>query len=102
MHKPIGYFASAPSGTSDNTILSEIDLLFGPYLEKLTPAQKSAWAITLITEAIEPEGVEVDYNINDVPSLEHLFSLSDSNKLALSLALINYLVYGLDASVPCF
>ncbi len=63
-------------------------------MEKLTTAQKSAWAIALLTEAIKPEGVEVNYSQQSIPNFEQLFSLSDGNKLALCLALINHLVYG--------
>jgi hypothetical protein len=63
-------------------------------LEKLTTAQKSAWAIALLTKAIKPEGVEVHCNQESISNFEQLFSLSDGNKLALCLALINRLVYG--------
>lgn len=83
MSKPIGYYASAPRGTKDNAILSEIESNYGSWLEKLTPSQKSAWAIALLTEAIKPEGVEVNYSQQSIPNFEQLFSLSDGNKLAL-------------------
>ncbi len=94
MSKPIGYYASAPRGTQDNAILLEIDSKYGSWLEKLTTAQKSAWAIALLTEAIKPECVEVNCNQESISNFEQLFSLSDGNKLALCLALINHLVYG--------
>ena len=96
MSKPIGYYASAPSGTQDKAILCEIESNYGSWLEKLTPSQKSSWAITLLTEAIKPEGVEVNCNQESISNFEQLFSLSDGNKLALCLALINQLVYGRD------
>jgi hypothetical protein len=54
--KPIGYYASAPRGTQDNAILCEIESNYGLWLQKLAPSQKSAWAIALLTEAVEPEG----------------------------------------------
>ncbi len=90
MSKPIGYYASAPSGTKDNAILSEIEFNYGSWLEKLTPSQKSAWAIALLTEAVEPEGASVDYCI-DKPILSILFNLSDGCKLDLAVAVLSYL-----------
>jgi hypothetical protein len=91
MSKPIGYYASASSGTKDNAILSEIESKYGSWLEKLTPSQKSAWAIALLTEAVEPEGIEVDYSIDGIPQLKQLFKLSDGCKLHLALAVLMYL-----------
>ncbi len=75
---------SAPSSTKDNTILSEIESNYGSWLEKLTPSQKSAWLIVLITEAVEPEGIEVDYSIDGIPQLKQLFKLTDGCKLDAS------------------
>lgn len=90
--KPIGYYASAPSSTTDATILAEFEQRYGSELENLTPAQKSAWLIALMAEAIEPEGVEVDYCIDCIPNLNHLWKLSYGAKLCLCNALINQLL----------
>jgi hypothetical protein len=51
MTKPLGYYASAPSGTTDAAILTEIKDRYGSQLEKLTPAQKSARLIALMASA---------------------------------------------------
>ena len=91
MSKPIGYYASATKGTKDNTILSEIESNYGSWLEKLTPSQKLAWLIVLITEAVEPEEIEVDYSIDGIPQLKQLFKLSDGCKLNLAVAVLMYL-----------
>ncbi len=90
MSKPIGYYASAARGTKDNAILSEIESNYGSWLEKLTPSQKSAWAIALLTEAVEPEGASVDFCI-DKPILSSLFNLSDGCKLDLAVAVLTKL-----------
>ncbi len=42
MTHPLGYFASAPDGTFDAAILSELVLRYGSYLERLTSEQKLA------------------------------------------------------------
>lgn len=92
MSNPIRYFASATKGSEDNILLAEIESECGSYLEKLTPAQKAAWVIALITETVEPEGVEVDYLIpSDVPMFEYLFELSHDCKLDLAAAMLTYL-----------
>ncbi len=90
MSKPIGYYASAYSGTQDNAILCEIESKYGSWLEKLTTAQNSAWAIALLTEVAEPEGASVDFCI-DKPILSSLFNLSDSCKLNLAVAVLSEL-----------
>lgn len=91
MTKPFGYYASAPSGTTDAAILSEIEQLYGSQLEKLTCTQKAAWLIVLMAETI-PTEVSVNYGINDVPNLKY-FNLNDGAKLSLCNAIINQLLY---------
>lgn len=93
MMKPIGYYASAPSSTTDAAILAAIEDQYGSHLEKLTRAQKSAWLITLMAKAIPPEGVEVDYYIDYNSSTKQLFDLSYGAKLSLCNAIINQLLY---------
>ncbi len=92
MTKPLGYYVSAPSGTTDAAIITEIEDRYGSQLENLTPAQKSAWLIALMSEAIEPEGMEVNYSIDDIPDAKQLFDLSYRAKLCLCNALINKLL----------
>lgn len=94
MTKPLGYYASAASGTTDAAILTEIEDRYGSQLEKLTPAQKSAWLLALMSKAIEPEGVEVDYCVDDIPDVKQLSNLSYGAKLCLCNALINQLLCG--------
>lgn len=93
MTKPLGYYASAPSGTTDAAILTGIEDYYGSQLEKLTPAQKSAWLISLISESIEPEGVKVNYCIDDIFEANHLCNLSYGAKLCLCNAIINQLLF---------
>ncbi len=101
MSKPIGYYVSAPSGTQDNAILSEIESKYGSWLEKLTTAQKSAWLIVLITEVAEPEGASVDFCI-DKPILSNLLNLSNGCKLDLAVAVLTYLRESLPVKLPNF
>ena len=95
MTKPLGYYVSAPSGTTDATIIAEIEERYGSQFENLTPSQKSAWLIALMSEAIEPEGVEVNYSTDNIPDAKQLCNLSYGAKLCLCNALINkLLLYG--------
>ncbi len=90
MPKPIGYFACAPSGTSGATCLFQIEQQFGSYLEHLTPAQVAAWVVTLVSEAVEPQGIEVEIALDNC-NLEPLISLSNGIKLVLAAAALSYL-----------
>jgi len=90
MPKPIGFFASAPCGTSDATNLNQIEQEFGSYLERLTPSELVAWIVTLVTEAVELQGIEFDICI-DNHDLEALFPLSNGTKLDLAAAALSYL-----------
>lgn len=96
MIKPLGYYASAPSGTKDAEILSDIENNYGSHLERLTHAQKSALLIVLMALAIKPEGVYVDYYGDNIPNVQHLSGLSHAAKLSLCNAIINALQCGGD------
>lgn len=89
MIKPLGYYASAPSGTKDAVILSDIENSYGSCLERLTNSQKSALLIVLMASAIKPEGVHVDYYGDNIPNIQHMSDLSHGAKLALCNAIIN-------------
>ena len=89
MIKPLGYYASAPSGTKDAEILDLIEDFYGSHLEGLTHAQKFALLIVLMAKAIKPEGVYVDYYGDNIPNVQHLFGLSNGAKLSLCNAIIN-------------
>ena len=89
MIKPLGYYASAPSGTKDAGILAHVENFYGSHLEKLNNAQKSALLIVLMALAIKPEGVYVEYYGNNIPNVQHLFGLSNEAKLSLCNAIIN-------------
>jgi hypothetical protein len=91
MIKPLGYYASAPSGTKDAGILAHVENFYGSHLEKLNNAQKSALLIVLMAKAIKPEGVYVEYYGDNIPNVQHLFGLSNGAKLALCNAIINAL-----------
>lgn len=93
MTKPLGYYVSAPSITTDTVILAEIEDRYGSQLERLTLVQQSAWLISLIAEAIKPEGIEVNYCVDDIPDAEHLSNLSYEAKLSLCNVIINQLLY---------
>ncbi len=89
MIKPLGYYASAPSGTKDAEILGLIEDFYGSHLEKLTDAQKSALLIVLMALAIKPEGVYVEYYGDNIPNIKHFFDLTGGAKLSLCNAIIN-------------
>lgn len=89
MTKPLGYYASAPSGTKDAEILSDIENSYGSYLEGLNNAQKSALLIVLMALGVKPEGVFVDYYGDNIPNVQYLFGLSNGAKLSLCNAIIN-------------
>lgn len=88
MIKPLGYYASAPSGTTDAAILGEIEEVFGSHLEGLTRPQKSALLTVLMAFVIAPEGVE------NIPNLKDFLDLSNETKLCVCNAIINALIYG--------
>ncbi|MBW4637058.1 MAG: hypothetical protein KME05_02285 [Gloeocapsa sp. UFS-A4-WI-NPMV-4B04] len=89
MIKPLGYYASAPSGTKDAEILSDIENSYGCWLEKLSNAQKSTLLIVLMALAIKPEGVYVEYYGDNIPNIKHFSDLSNGAKLSLCNAIIN-------------
>lgn len=89
MTKPLGYYASACSGTRDAEILGSVEDFYGSHLERLTDAQKSALLIVLMALAIKPEGVFVDYYGDNIPNIKHMIDLSNEAKLSLCNAIIN-------------
>lgn len=56
----LSYLASAPYGTKETATLASIEERFNSSLEHLTTEQKSAWLIGLMTEAIDPQDIEVN------------------------------------------
>ena len=94
MIKPLGYYASAPSGTKDTEILGDIEDFYGSHLERLNNAQKSALLIVLMAKAIKPEGVFVDYYGDNILNVQHFFDLSNGAKLSLCNAIINAIKSG--------
>lgn len=89
MTKPLGYYASAPSGTKDADILAHVEDFYGSYLEKLTSSQKSALLIVLMALAIKPEGVYVENYGDNIPNIKPMIDLSSGAKLSLCNAIIN-------------
>jgi hypothetical protein len=75
MTKPLGYYASAPSGTKDAEILGLVEDFYGSHLEGLNNAQKSALLIVLMALAIKPEGVYVEYYGEQHPQCPTSFRL---------------------------
>lgn len=94
MTKPLGYYASAPSGTRDAGILAHVENSYGSHLEKLTSSQKSALLIVLMALAIKPEGVYVEYYGDNIPNIQHMIDLSNEAKLSLCNAIINAIKSG--------
>ena len=94
MIKPLGYYASAPSGTKDAEILGLVEDFYGSHLERLTYAQKSALLIVLMAKAIKPEGVYVEYYGDNIPNIKHMIDLSNEAKLSLCNAIINAIKSG--------
>ena len=80
MIKPLGYYASAPSGTKDAGILAHVENFYGSHLEKLNNAQKSALLIVLMALAIKPEGIYVEYYGDNIPNIKHMIDLSNQGK----------------------
>jgi hypothetical protein len=64
MH-PLGYFASAPSGTKDAAILSELVSRYGSYLERLNSEQKLALRAVLSYYLFYKLKVVSDYSVSD-------------------------------------
>lgn len=64
MH-PLGYFASAPDGTTDAAILSELVSRYGSYLEKLNSEQKLALRAVLSYYLFYKLKVVSDYSVTD-------------------------------------
>lgn len=89
MIKPLGYYASALSGTRDAKILGDAENFYGSYLEGLNNAQKSALLIVLMALAVKPEGVYVEYYGDNIPNIQHMVDLSNEAKLSLCNAIIN-------------
>lgn len=90
MTKPLGYYASAPSGTRDADILRKIEEVFGSHLQGLTRPQKSALLTVLMAFVTTPEGIE------NIPNLKHFLDLSNETKLCVCNAIINTLLSGGD------
>lgn len=64
MH-PLGYFASAPDGTLDAAILSELVSRYGSYLERLNSEQKLALRAVLSYYLFYKLKVVSDYSVSD-------------------------------------
>lgn len=64
MH-PLGYFASAPDGTFDAAILSELVSRYGSYLERLNSEQKLALRAVLSYYLFYKLKVVSDYSVTD-------------------------------------
>lgn len=64
MH-PVGYFASAPDGTTDAAILSELVSRYGSYLEKLNSEQKLALRAVLSYYLFYKLKVVSDYSVSN-------------------------------------
>jgi signal transduction histidine kinase len=64
MH-PLGYFASAPDGTFDAAILSELVSRYGSYLERLNSEQKLALRAILSYYLFYKLKVVSDYSVTD-------------------------------------
>lgn len=64
MH-PLGYFASAPNGTRDAAILSELVSRYGSYLERLNSEQKLALRAVLSYYLFYKLKVVSDYSVTD-------------------------------------
>lgn len=64
MH-PLGYFASAPSGTPDAAILSDLVSRYGDYLERLDSEQKLALRAVLSYYLFYKLKYKSNYSVND-------------------------------------
>lgn len=98
MTKPLGYFASARSEHPDADILDRITEEFGSQLQELTNDDKAAVLICLVDAAINPQQVFIQDNFFSHENGGELWQLaqklSPSNKLALSVALLEQVTYG--------
>jgi len=93
MTNSMNSYVNTMTSIQDAEILAGIEERYGAQLQALSNRQKTAWLIVLITEAIELEGIEIDYErVSMVPRPE-LFGLSYSAKLSLSKAIINQLPF---------
>lgn len=88
MTKPLGYYASALSGTTDAAILGEIEELYGSHLQGLTRLQKSVLLNVLMAFVTAPEEIE------NIPNLKDFLDLSNGAKLSMCNAIINALLCG--------
>lgn len=62
MTKLRSYYASASYATPDAAVLAEVGNCCGFGLEKLILVQKSALLIVIMAEALQPEGVKVEWH----------------------------------------
>lgn len=87
----LSYLASAPYGTKNTATLASIEERFNSSLEHLTKEKKSARLIALVTEAIDPQYLEVNVDIGNPSELKHLFDLINVAKPDLAIAVLPYL-----------
>jgi hypothetical protein len=98
MAKPLGYYAGARSDHPDTSLLDHITEQFGARLEELTRDDKAAVLICLVEKATNTQQVFIEDNFFSNKNGGELWQiaqhLSPDNQLALSVAILEQLVYG--------
>ncbi len=98
MTKPLGYYAGARSELPDASILERIEEQFGPQLQQLTRDDKAAVLICLVEKATNTQQVFIEDNFFSNQNGGKLWQLAQqltpANQLALSVAILEQIVYG--------
>ncbi len=98
MTHPVGYFAGARSDHPNAAILDHIQEQFGSRLENLTRDDKATVLICLVDAAVNPQQVFIQDNFFTSQNGGQLWQLAQqltpANQLALSVAILEQIVYG--------
>jgi hypothetical protein len=96
--KPLGYHVGAIAGTTDADILERIEEQFGAQLQQLTRDDKAAVLICLVEKATNTQQVFIEDNFFSNQNGGQLWQLAQqltpANQLALSVAILEQIVYG--------